>query len=162
MTVQSAGFQPNRLDTLRSRTSAAYRGLYVLLQREGAMDFFWKARMVDLDRDERKIDIHHIFPRKWCEDMSIAPKVFNSIVNKTAISYKANRMIGGKAPSKYLTQIQQHAQVQLDDAPMDDILRSHLIDPAHLKRTVSSSSIKRARLRCFRSYQPRWARRSRR
>jgi hypothetical protein len=31
------------------------------VQRQGAMDFFWKARMVDLDRDERKIDIHHIF-----------------------------------------------------------------------------------------------------
>jgi Protein of unknown function DUF262 len=40
VTVQGAGFQPNRLDTLRSRTSAAYRGLYVLLQREGARDFF--------------------------------------------------------------------------------------------------------------------------
>lgn len=96
-TVQDAGVQPNRLDTLRSRTSAAYRGLYVLIQREGAQDFFWKARMVDLDRDERKIDIHHIFPRKWCEDMKIPPNVFNSIVNKTAISYKANRMIGGSA-----------------------------------------------------------------
>ena len=46
-TVQAAGFNPNRLDTLRSRTSAAYRGLYVLLQREGACDFFWKAMMVD-------------------------------------------------------------------------------------------------------------------
>lgn len=41
-TVQAAGFNPNRLDTLRSRTSAAYRGLYVLLQRDGAADFFWK------------------------------------------------------------------------------------------------------------------------
>ncbi|MFO1361351.1 MAG: DUF262 domain-containing protein [Burkholderiales bacterium] len=133
VTVQGAGFQPNRLDTLRSRTSAAYRGLYVLLQREGAQDFFWKARMVDLDRDERKIDIHHIFPRKWCEDVNVPPKVFNSIVNKTAISYKANRMIGGKAPSRYLAQIQQHAQVQLDDAPMDSVLRSHLIEPGELR-----------------------------
>jgi hypothetical protein len=133
VTVQGAGFQPNRLDTLRSRTSAAYRGLYVLLQREGAMDFFWKARMVDLDRDERNIDIHHIFPRKWCEDRGIVPNVFNSIVNKTAISYKANRMIGAKAPSKYLAQVQQHVQVQLEDAPMNDILRSHLIDPEHLR-----------------------------
>ncbi len=133
VTVQGAGFQPNRLDTLRSRTSAAYRGLYVLLQREGAMDFFWKARMVDLDRDERKIDIHHIFPRKWCEDMGIGPKVFNSIVNKTAISYKANRMIGGKAPSKYLAQIQENTQVQLSDGAMDAILRSHRIDPADLR-----------------------------
>jgi hypothetical protein len=61
--VQAAGFNPNRLDTLRSRTSAAYRGLYVLLQREGACDFFWKARMIDLDLDEVKLDIHHIFPR---------------------------------------------------------------------------------------------------
>jgi hypothetical protein len=54
-----AGFQPTRLDTLRTRTSAAYRGIYVLLQRQGSKDFFWKARMVDLDRDECKIDIHH-------------------------------------------------------------------------------------------------------
>lgn len=134
VTVQGAGFQPNRLDTLRSRTSAAYRGLYVLLQREGAKDFFWKARMVDLDRDEWKIDIHHIFPKKWCEEQHISPRVFNAIVNKTAISYKANRTIGGKAPSAYLEQIQKHAQVKLDDGAMDAILRTHLIDPTLLRK----------------------------
>ena len=133
VTVQDATFNPNRLDTLRTRTSAAYRGLYVLLQREGACDFFWKARMVDLDLDEVKLDIHHIYPRKWCTDNGIPPKVFNSIVNKTAISYKANRMIGGRAPSKYLAQIQSHDQVKLKDAGMDEILRSHLIDPALLR-----------------------------
>lgn len=135
-TVQAAGFNPNRLDTLRSRTSAAYRGLYVLLQREGASDFFWKTRMVDLDRDsydEAKIDIHHIFPKKWCEDGDIPPRVYNAIVNKTAISYKANRMIGGSAPSKYLAQLQGHAQVKLTDAAMDDILKSHVIAPALLR-----------------------------
>lgn len=132
-TVQAAGFNPNRLDTLRSRTSAAYRGLYVLLQREGACDFFWKARMVDLDRDDAKLDIHHIFPKKWCEDQDIPPRVFNAIVNKTAISYKANRMIGGSAPSKYLAQLQGHVQVKLDDAAMDTILKSHVIDPALLR-----------------------------
>jgi hypothetical protein len=132
-TVQAATFSPNRLDTLRSRTSAAYRGLYVLLQREGACDFFWKARMVDLDRDDAKLDIHHIFPKKWCEDRDIPPRVFNAIVNKTAISYKANRMIGGKAPSDYLAQIQGHAQVKLDDAAMDSILKSHVIAPTLLR-----------------------------
>lgn len=132
-TVQAASFNPNRLDTLRSRTSAAYRGLYVLLQREGARDFFWKARMVDLDRDEARLDIHHIFPRRWCDESKISPRVYNSIVNKTAISYKANRMIGGRAPSQYLAQIQNHAQVRLLDAGMDEILRTHLIDPALLR-----------------------------
>jgi hypothetical protein len=133
VTVAAAGFQPSRLDTLRTRTSAAYRGIYVLLQRQGSKDFFWKARMVDLDRDECKIDIHHIFPKDWCEAQKIAPKVFNSIINKTPISYKANRMIGGKAPSQYLQQIRSHPQVQVSVADQDEILKSHLITPELLR-----------------------------
>lgn len=130
-TVQAASFNPNRLDTLRSRTSAAYRGLYVLVQREGAQDFFWKTRMVDLDRDEAKIDIHHIFPRKWCIEQRIPPRTFNAIVNKTAISYKANRTIGGKAPSAYLAQLEKLAGV--GGPAMDDILRTHFVTPELLR-----------------------------
>lgn len=132
-TVVAAGFQSSRLVTMRSRTSAAYRGLYVLLQKQGAQDFFWKARIVDIDRNERGIDIHHIFPRKWCEDQGIAPKVYNSIINKTAISYRANRMIGGHAPSHYLAQLQSNAAVQLSGAAMDEILNSHFIAPELLR-----------------------------
>ena len=134
-TVIDAGFQPSRLETLRGRTSAAYRGLYVLIQHRGARDFFWKARMVDIDRNEKGIDIHHIFPRKWCEEQTnkIPPRIFNSIVNKTAISYKANRKIGGRAPSEYLAKLQTSKAVQLDDAGMDAILRTHLIDPGFLR-----------------------------
>ena len=121
-TVTSAGFQSSRLDTMRSRTSAAYRGLYVLLQQQGARDFFWKSRMLDLDRIEKAIDIHHIFPRKWCEKHGISPRIYDSIINKTAISYKANRKIGGNAPSSYLRQLQEDSAVQLTDANMDEIL----------------------------------------
>jgi len=134
-TVIDAGFQPTRLDTMRSRTSAAYRGLYVLIQHRGAQDFFWKARMVDIDRNEKGIDIHHIFPRKWCEEQNekISPRVFNSIVNKTAISYKANRKIGGRAPSEYLLKLQGSKAVQLDDERMNTILRTHYIDPKLLR-----------------------------
>lgn len=133
VTVVAAGFQPSRLDTLRTRTSAAYRGIYVLLQRQGTKDFFWKARMIDLDRDECKIDIHHIFPKHWCETQNIAPSIFNSIINKTPISYKANRMIGGKAPSRYLQQIQLHVHVQVSEAEQNEILKSHLIAPDCLR-----------------------------
>lgn len=132
-TIIAAGFQPGRLDTMRTRTSAAYRGLYVLLQQQGARDFFWKARMLDLDRNEKGIDIHHIFPRKWCEDQKIPARIFDSIINKTAISYKANRKIGGKAPSLYLEQLESDKAVQLDQAGMDAILRTHSIDPALLR-----------------------------
>ena len=53
--------------------------------------------------------------RRRSADKDIPPRVDNAIVNTTAISYRANRMIGGSAPSKYLAQIQGHAQVKLAD-----------------------------------------------
>lgn len=132
-TIIAAGFQKSRLDTLRTRTSAAYRGLYVLLQRNGSKDFFWKAKIKELDRDDCKIDIHHIFPQAWCKDNSIEERVYNAIVNKTPISYKANRMIGGKAPSEYLSKLQNHQSVQLSELAMNDILNTHLINTDKLR-----------------------------
>jgi hypothetical protein len=86
-----------------------------------------------IDRNERGIDIHHIFPRKWCEAAHISPRVYNAIVNKTAISYKANRKIGGKPPSEYLEQIETDKAVQLSDAAMDTILFTHCITPSFLR-----------------------------
>jgi hypothetical protein len=133
-TVVAAGFQPSRLDTLRTRTSAAYRGLYTLLQREGSKDFFWKIDMKALDHNEYSIDIHHIFPQAWCKARGIPPRVFNSIVNKTPISYKANGTIGGKAPSVYLAQLRDHKHVQISVDEQNEILRTHLIEPEYLHR----------------------------
>ena len=132
-TIYEASFQPSRLYTLRSRLSAAYKGLNTLVLREGAKDFFWKATIQELDHEEVALDIHHIFPRTWCEGHGIKPSVFNAIINKTPISYKANRMIGGKAPSSYLASIQAHKQVGLGDNAMDAILGSHRIDPDALR-----------------------------
>ncbi|MEH2207166.1 MAG: DUF262 domain-containing protein [Nostoc sp.] len=136
-TVIDANFQPTRLGTLRSRNSAAYKGINVLVQREGAQDFFWKVAIRDLDEtdwEERKLDIHHIFPRNWCDKNDIPPSRYNSILNKTPISFKANRMIGGKAPSEYLVQLQKHDSVQLDDAGMNAILATHQIDAIKLRQ----------------------------
>jgi len=132
-TVYEAAFQPNRLLTLRTRQSAAYKGLSVLVQREGARDFFWKARIQELDIEEIALDIHHIFPKAWCEAQGVKPATYNSVINKTAISYKANRMIGGKAPSSYLKSVQDHAQVQMGDDAMNAILESHFIAPQSMR-----------------------------
>lgn len=126
-TVYDAAFQPARLFTLRSRLSAAYKGLNTLILRQGSRDFFWKATIQELDHEEVPLDIHHIFPKAWCEAKAIKPALFNAILNKTPISYKANRMIGGRAPSAYLVAIQTHKQVKLDDVAMDGILASHHI-----------------------------------
>lgn len=148
-TVNDANFQSSRLDSLRSRTSAAYKGISVLVQRGGAKDFFWQVAIKDLEEsewEESKLDIHHIFPRKWCESKGISPREFNSILNKTPISYKANRMIGGVAPSQYVLKIQNHsgfANQKPEEAPevfearkvkaLDAILESHYISVEHLR-----------------------------
>ncbi len=132
-TIYEAGFQQSRLRTLRSRLSAAYKGLNTLVLRDGAQDFFWKASIQELDHEEVVLDIHHIFPKIWCEQQGIKPAVYNAIINKTPISYKANRMIGGKAPSNYLGTIQSHKQVGLDDDQMNQILKSHGVAPDMLR-----------------------------
>ena len=126
-TVSDATFNADRLDRLTSRLSAAYKGINVLLMREGAEDLFWKAKVKELDLEEIKLDIHHIFPQAWCDDKKIPRSRYNTVVNKTPISYKANRMIGGVAPSDYLAKLQKHKQVQLDDGAMDKLLASHRI-----------------------------------
>lgn len=133
-TVYEAAFQSNRLHTLRSRQSAAYKGLNTLVLRDGAVDFFWKAGIQELDLNEVALDIHHIFPKAWCENQDIKPAVYNSIINKTPISYKANRMIGGNAPSIYLEKLQNHQQVGIDNEAMNSILATHLISGEMLRQ----------------------------
>lgn len=133
-TVRDANFQPARFDTLRSRLSAAYKGINVLVLREGSRDWFWKASIKELDADEISLDIHHIFPRDWCEKQGIAKDRYDSILNKTPISYKANRKIGGNAPSEYLPRIQKEKQVGLSDAAMDEVLASHALAPDLLRQ----------------------------
>ena len=134
-TVFDASFHPSRLETLRTRNSAAYKGLHVLTLRSGARDFYWKADVQEIDHMGEPLDIHHIFPRNWCEkkENSIDKNIFDSAVNKTPISYKANRKIGGAAPSKYLASLQKDKQVGLSDPQMDEILESHFIDPGTMR-----------------------------
>ena len=55
------------------------------------------------------------FPRVLCRQKGIAPNLCDSIVNKTPISAKANRMIGDKAPSKYLERIQNQAGIENEE-----------------------------------------------
>lgn len=132
-TVTDASFDPTRLESLRSRLSAAYKGINVLILREGAEDFFWKGDIQELDNQGVELDIHHIFPRAWCEQEGISPRIYDSIINKTPISYKANRTIGGDAPSKYLAALQTHKQVQLSNEQMDKILEGHCIPTQALR-----------------------------
>jgi hypothetical protein len=45
-------------------------------------------------------------------------------------------MIGGRAPSAYLQQLQTHEHVQLNDKSMDAILQSHVITRSTFGQTT--------------------------
>lgn len=129
--VDEALFQRDRLRSLRTRISAAYKGIHALLMRAGCRDFITGKPTDLMTFFNDKIDIHHIFPQAWCKKKGIAPSVFDSIVNKTPLSKASNITIGGDAPSVYLRRIEQRQG--LSPAALDDILRTHLIEPAHLR-----------------------------
>ena len=126
-TVSDSHFTANRLYSLRTRNSAAYKGLHALVLRQ-SVDFRSGADINIESYFDEKLDIHHIFPRDWCDDESHKIPVFkrDCIINKTAISARTNRSIGGRAPSEYLQRLRNSAGC--DETRQRDILATHLIE----------------------------------
>jgi hypothetical protein len=135
-TVSETMFRADRLKTMRMRLSAAYKGLNALLMKEGAQDFRSGQKFDHTVFFGENVDIHHIFPQAWCRDHKIKPQVFDSIINKTPLAYKTNRIIGGVAPSEYLAKLEKGDKTTpaIDGARLDGYLTSHLISP-HLLRS---------------------------
>lgn len=130
-TVTAASFNSSRLLTLRTRNSAAYKGLYALLIRNGCLDWQKHKRIMLASFFDYSIDIHHIFPKHWCNKNGIDDARRESIVNKTAISSGTNRSIGGRAPSDYLPVLERNAGVT--DVQLDWLLDTHAIDATALR-----------------------------
>jgi hypothetical protein len=159
-TVSETIFRADRLKTMRMRLSAAYKGVNALLMKEGAQDFRSGQKFDHTVFFGENVDIHHIFPQDWCKRQGIKPAVFDSIINKTPLSYKTNRVIGGVAPSEYLAKLEKGNEKSppLMRDRLDEHLRSHLIDP-HLLRTDSFDAFMGiARSAYSRSSSKRWAR----
>lgn len=130
-TVRDASFAPTRLLSLQSRLAAAYKGLAALLMKHGSRDFV-SGTPIDLNTYfNNAIDIHHIFPRVWCETNKLPREKWNSVVNKAPLAAGTNRFIGGDAPSEYLSRIQKNKQVSV--ASLDQFLVSHSIPIAELR-----------------------------
>jgi hypothetical protein len=130
-TVSETLFRPDRLKTMTMRLSAAYKGVNALLMKEGARDFRSGQKFDHTIFFGENVDIHHIFPQKWCKDKGISKSVYDSIINKTPISYKTNRMIGGVAPSEYLSKLQKGtvASDGIAKSNLDSCIESHMISP---------------------------------
>jgi hypothetical protein len=134
-TVSETIFRADRLKTMRMRLSAAYKGVNALLMKTGAQDIRSGQHFDHTVFFGENVDIHHIFPQAWCKSQKIQPAIFDSIINKTPLSYRTNRIIGGVAPATYLERLEtgDGSTPGIPRDRLDAYLRSHLIEPSFLR-----------------------------
>lgn len=140
-TISRAGFFESRLLSMKTRNSAAYRGVYALLMSQGSIDWRQDIRMEHATYEQLQVDIHHIFPKAWCEKNGIDPVLRESIVNKTPLGKKTNILLGGDSPAVYIKRLES-AGFPPDE--VDRIISTHRIDPNFL-RTADFDSFFEAR-----------------
>jgi hypothetical protein len=113
---------------------ALYRGIMALTIRHGAKDFHLAQTLTRERLNERQIDAHHVFPKKWLADNYLTnfsgetedarPLGTELILNRALIDKETNRRIKARAPSDYLADIKD----DLGESTLRDILDSHLTD----------------------------------
>lgn len=117
-----------RLLGVSSIRSAAYKGMISLILKNGATDFLAGKSMSSEVSFAESVEVHHIFPKKYCEAHGFPKAKYDSIANKTLILKGTNKFIGGDPPSIYLGKIDR--QPGLSSAEVDEILERHFIDAA--------------------------------
>jgi hypothetical protein len=121
--IQDAYFNPVRLLGLKTRQSAAYKGVMALVLKNDSKDFASGENMDFTLFQSEKIDIHHIFPKNYCATRNLDKEKWDSVINKTPISERTNRILGGVAPSVYLKRIAS----QVERGDLEKYLSSHWI-----------------------------------
>ena len=92
-TIEDPIFRADRLRTMRSRLSAAYKGINAMLMTKGAKDFRSGQEFDQTVFFDESVDIHHVFPREWCRQVGIPHGVYDSIINKTPLTARTNRIL---------------------------------------------------------------------
>lgn len=129
-TVVRASFQPTRLLSMRTRNSAAYKGVMALIMQDSPIDFMTGKKMDVASYIDESTDIHHIFPQAYCEAKKYPANKWDSVVNKTPIYASTNRSIGGRAPSEYVKTMQ--TSKGLPEELVRAAIESHKINPDYL------------------------------
>ena len=105
----------------------------IVTQSESALRFLdWDEPDLDEVRDALSSDI---FPQDWGKSHGIKPEIYDSIINKTPLSYRTNRIIGGIAPSEYIAKLEKgnEATPSINPQKIDAYIKSNLIDPEILR-----------------------------
>lgn len=130
--LSALAFNPGRLHSLRTRRSAAYKGFHSLLMSVKCEDFVTGKAFDTATIWQDAIDLHHIFPQSWCRKNAKPSDDYDCILNLTPLSAVTNRhIVRGDAPSVYLKRIEDEHQIQ--SATLDEILRTHMIEPSLLR-----------------------------
>lgn len=133
-------FDPVRVVSLRTRGSAAYKGLFALQMKAGCADWATGEDIDEIAFNDRQIDIHHIFPKAWFSGPGVQKlggdidsKIIDSSVNKAPLSAATNKLLGGDAPSIYAQELRKHnpgiedalekSFVRIADIDNDDFVR---------------------------------------
>ena len=129
--VREANFNPERLISMTTRNSAAYKGMFALQMKRGGRDWMTGEALTQMTLENENIDIHHVFPINYCEkrEEPIPYWLYQSVVNKAPIDARTNRSIGGRAPSSYLPNLKERNGERLGP-----ILESYGIDIHTLER----------------------------
>ncbi|MBQ6436983.1 MAG: DUF262 domain-containing protein [Bacteroidales bacterium] len=126
-TVIRASFQPTRLLSMRTRNSAAYKGVMALIMQDSPNDFMTGNKMDIASYIDEATDIHHIFPQAYCISQKYPINKWDCVVNKTPIYASTNRSIGGRAPSEYVKTMR--TTKGLSEESVRSAIESHKINP---------------------------------
>lgn len=130
-TIKVSTFRADRLDEMRTKNSAAYKGVGSLLLKNGAKDFSKGYTIDNISKyNSANIDIHHIFPKSYCQKIGIPKEKYDSIINKAPISYDTNRSIGGGAPAEYIV---KNLDKENSVEKTNELLKTQLIEPAYIR-----------------------------
>jgi len=148
-TIKVSTFRVDRLDEMRTKNSAAYKGVSALLLKNGACDLIKGYTIDNITKfNSANIDIHHIFPEDYCKKTGIAPEKYNSIVNKAPIAYSTNRSIGGLAPSVYITKyldtvnsMDKSNQLLTSQLINPDLIRQDKFDEYYMERKMKLTTL---------------------
>jgi len=115
----------SKLDIIKIDTkypgSSIYKGVFNLLFKRGAWDFYEKDKIKFSVKD---LEDHHIFPRKFLESKNV--KVEKDVVlNRTLILSSTNRKISRKSPATY---IEEMIKIHGSKEEVKRILEKHFIN----------------------------------
>jgi len=109
---------------------ALYSGVIALTVTNGAKDFHTSQKLTPDQIRSKKIDAHHVFPKKWLAENyqgshegEATAHSSELILNRALIDKETNQRIRARAPSEYLADIREVR----GDSALNEILDSHLL-----------------------------------